>query len=112
MARKEYVESDDTVTRQTIAQHKVIQTFLSLDDTLVPTTPRDQPVVTQENRITEEAQIVATKRFFPSSLRQHKRKKNYCAHCLQLPATETLRILQYLLAPLFFGSFQSCLFIF
>ena len=75
LARKEYVEPDDAVTRQAIAQRKVIQTFLSLNDPLLPTTPRDRPVATQENRITEEAQIAVTKRFFPCSYRQRKQRK-------------------------------------
>ena len=86
LARKEYVEPDDAVTRQAIAQRKVMQTFLRIVEPLVPTTPTERPVATQENHITEKAQKAATKRFFPSSLRQSKRRKTV--------ATDTRTILQ------------------
>ena len=86
LARKEYVEPDDAVTRQAIVQRKLMQIFLSIEDPLVPTTQRDRPVATQENHITEEAQKAATKRFFPCSLQQKKRRKTV--------ATDTCILLQ------------------
>ena len=64
LARKDYVEPDDDVTRQAIAQRKVMQTFLNIDGPLVATTPRDRPVATQDNRITTEAQVAATSKHF------------------------------------------------
>ena len=64
LARKEYVEPDNEVTWQSIAQRKVMQTFLSIDNPLEPTTPRDRPAATQDNHVTEEAQVVADARFF------------------------------------------------
>ena len=86
LARKEYIEPDDAVTRQAIAQRKLMQTFLRIAEPLVPTTPTERPVATQENHITEEAQKAATKRFFPSSLRQRKQRKTV--------ATDTCTLLQ------------------
>ena len=64
LARKDYDKPDDDVTRQAIAQRKVMQTFLNIDGPLVPTTPRDRPVATQDNRITTEAQVAATSKHF------------------------------------------------
>ena len=64
LACKEYVEPDDVVTRQAIAQRRVMQIFLSIDDPMVPTTPRDRPVATQDNHITDKAQVAAHTRFF------------------------------------------------
>ena len=86
LARKEYVEPDNAVTRQAIAQRKVMQIFLSIAEPLMPTTPTKRPIATQDNHITEEAQKAATKRFFPCSLRQRKRRKTV--------ATDTCILLQ------------------
>ena len=46
LARKEYVEPDNAVTRQAIAQRRVMQTFLSIAEPLAPTTPTEQPIAT------------------------------------------------------------------
>ena len=54
LARKEYIEPDDEVTRQAIFLRNQMQTFLITDGPLLPTTPRDRPVATQVNRISEE----------------------------------------------------------
>ena len=64
LARKEYVEPDDEVTCQAISQCKVMQIFLSIDDPLDPTTPRDRPVATKDNHISEKAQVAGGTRFF------------------------------------------------
>ena len=64
LARKEYVEPNDEVTRQAISQRNQMQTFLITDGPLIPTIPRDRPVVTQDNRITKEDQLAASIRFF------------------------------------------------
>ena len=64
LARKEYVEPDDEITCQAISQRNRMQTFLITDVPLVPITPRNRPVATQDNHITEEAQIAAGTRFF------------------------------------------------
>ena len=41
-----------------------MQTFLITDGPLVPITLRDQPIATQDNRITKEDQLAASIRFF------------------------------------------------
>ena len=79
LARKEYVEPDDEVTQQAISQRNLMQTFLSIDGPLVPTTPRDRPVATQDNNITVEAQVAVGTRFFG-----HQKEK-----CLRPPSIVT-----------------------
>ena len=64
LASKEYVEPDDEVTWQAISQRNQMQTFLVTDGPLVPTMPRDRPVATQDNHITDKAQVAAHTRFF------------------------------------------------
>ena len=64
LVRKEYVEPDDEVTRQTISMRNQMQTFLTTDGPLVPTTTRERPVATQDNRISNKEQLAASIRFF------------------------------------------------
>ena len=64
LARKEYVEPDDEVTRQAISQRNQMQAFLNITGPFVPVPPRDRPVAVQNNRITDEAQRRAAINFF------------------------------------------------
>ena len=64
LARKEYVEPDDEVSRQAISQRNQMQTFLITDGLLTPIIPRDRPVATQDNCITKEDQLAASIQFF------------------------------------------------
>ena len=66
LTRKEYVEPDNEVTRHAISQRNQMQTFLITDGPLVPITPRDRPVATQDNRITNEDQLAASIQCFGS----------------------------------------------
>ena len=63
LALKEYVEPDNEVTCQAIPQCNQMQTFLITDGPLIPTIPRDRPVATQDNCITEDDQLAASIRF-------------------------------------------------
>ena len=63
LARKEYVEPDNEVTRQAISQRNQMQTFLITDGPLIPTIPRDRPVATQDNRISDKEQHAASIQF-------------------------------------------------
>ena len=56
LARKEYVEPDNEVTRQDTSQRNQMQAFLNVTGPFVPPPPRDRPVAVQHNRITYEAQ--------------------------------------------------------
>ena len=64
LARKEYVKPDDAVTRQAITQQNQMHSFLITDGPFIPILPRERPVATQNNRITDEEQHAATVRFF------------------------------------------------
>ena len=44
--------------------HNQMQSFLITDGPLIPIIPWDRPVATQDNRISDEEQHVATIRFF------------------------------------------------
>ena len=70
LASKEYVEPDDEVTRQAISQRNQIQSFLITNGPLVPIIPRDRPVPTQDNCISDEEQHAASIRVFgPPAMR-------------------------------------------
>ena len=64
LARMEYVEPDDDVTRQAISQRSQIQAFLGITGPFTPPPSRKRPVAVQDNRITEEAQHRAAVNFF------------------------------------------------
>ena len=64
LARKEYVEPDDEITRQAISQRNQMQTFLGITGPFLPTPKRDRPVATQDNCITNEEQHTAAIQFF------------------------------------------------
>ena len=64
LARKEYVEPDDEITRQATSQRNQIKTFLGITGPFLPTPKRDRPVATQDNRITNEEQHAAAIQFF------------------------------------------------
>ena len=64
LARKEYVEPDDEVTRQATLQRNQMQAFLNIAGPFVPLPPRDRQVAVQDNRITDEAQRRAAINFF------------------------------------------------
>ena len=55
LARKEYVEPDDEVTRQATSQRNQMHDFLNITGPFVPPPPRERPVAVQDNRITDEA---------------------------------------------------------
>ena len=59
LARKEYVEPDDEITRRAISQRNQMQTFFGITGPFLPTPKRDRPVSTQENRITNEQEHAA-----------------------------------------------------
>ena len=56
LARKEYDEPDNEVTRQATSQRDQMQDFLNIAGPFIPLPPRDRPVAVQNNRITKEAQ--------------------------------------------------------
>ena len=64
LARKEYVEPDDEVTRQATSQRNQMQAFLITAGPFIPIPPWDRPVAVQDNRITDEAQHRAAIKFF------------------------------------------------
>ena len=64
LARMEYVEPDDDVTRQAISQRNQIHAFLGITGPFIPPPSRKRPVPVQDNRITEEAQHRAAINFF------------------------------------------------
>ena len=64
LARKEYVEPDDKVTRQAISMRNQMQSFLITDGPLIPIIPWDRLVATQDNHISDGKQRAATIRFF------------------------------------------------
>jgi len=64
LARMEYVEPDDDVTRQAISQRNQIRDFLGITGPFIPPPSRKRPVAVQDNRITEEAQHRAAVNFF------------------------------------------------
>ena len=64
LARKEYVEPDDEITRQAISQRNQIKAFLGITGPFLPRPKRDRPVATQDNRITNEEQHAAAVHHF------------------------------------------------
>ena len=64
LARNEYVEPDNAVTRQTISQRNQMHSYLITDGPFIPILPRERPVATQNNRISDEEQHAATDFFF------------------------------------------------
>ena len=64
LARKEYVEPDDKVTRQAISMRNQMQSFLITNSLLIPIIPWDRPVAIQDNRISDKEQHTAAIRFF------------------------------------------------
>ena len=57
LARKEYVEPDNSVTCQAISQRNQKHSFLITDGLFIPILPRKRPIITtQNNRITDEEQ--------------------------------------------------------
>ena len=64
LARKEYVEPDDEVTRQAISQRNQMQAFLITNGPFLPIPKRDRAVATQDNCITNEEQRAAAIQFF------------------------------------------------
>ena len=85
LARKEYVEPDNEVTRQAISQRNQMQTFLITDGPLIPTIPRDRPVATQDNRINEEDQLVTSIRFFGEPTAKRARVTSSATTTTNLP---------------------------
>ena len=73
LARKEYVEPDDEITRQAISIRNQVQSFLITDSPLIPIIPRDRPAATQDNRISHEEQHTAAIRFFGQPAAKHAR---------------------------------------
>ena len=64
LARKEYVEPDNAVTCQAISQRNQIHSFLITDGPFIPILPRERPVATQNNHITDEEQHTTAVFFF------------------------------------------------
>ena len=64
LARKEYVEPDNAVTRQTISQRNQMHSFLKTVGPFIPILPRKRPITTQHNRITEREQHAASVHIF------------------------------------------------
>ena len=64
LACMEYVEPDDEVTQQAIAQRNQMQAFLQITGPFIPPPSRKRPVAVQDNRITNEAQHRAAVNFF------------------------------------------------
>ena len=68
LTRKEYVEPDSEIVRQAIFMQNQMQAFLITDGPLLPVSPRNRPIATQENRISDEEQQAASVRFFGTQL--------------------------------------------
>ena len=66
LAYKEYVKPDNEVTCQAASQQNQMQAFLITDGPFIPIPPRERPVATQNNRITDGEQHAATINFFGS----------------------------------------------
>ena len=64
LTHKEYVEPDNAVTRQAIFQRNQMQSYLITDGPCIPILPRERPVATQNNRISDEEQHAAAILFF------------------------------------------------
>ena len=64
LARKEYFEPDDKVTRQATSQRIQMQAFLNIAGPFVPSPPRDRPVAVHDNCITDKAELRAAVNFF------------------------------------------------
>ena len=64
LARKEYVEPDNEVTCQVTFQRNQMQALLITAGPFIPIPPRDRPFATQNNHITDKAQLVAAIHFF------------------------------------------------
>ena len=75
LARKEYNEPDSDIIRQAISMRNQMQAFLITDRPLLPAPPCDRPIVTQENRISDEEQQAASVRFFGTQLPPTKRAR-------------------------------------
>ena len=60
LARKEYVEPDNTVTRQAISQRNQMQSLFTTDGLLIPIIPWKRSVATQNNCISDKEQHAAT----------------------------------------------------
>ena len=56
LAHKEYVEPDNTITCQAISMRNQMQSFLITNDPRIPIIPRERPVATQDNCISDDEQ--------------------------------------------------------
>ena len=64
LAHREYVESTSEIIHQAISMRNQIQSFLITNYSLLPVTPRERHVATQDNQISVEEQPTASVRFF------------------------------------------------
>ena len=60
LVHKEYVEPDSDIIRQAISMRNQMQAFLITDGPLLPAPPRDRPIATQDNRISDKEQQTAS----------------------------------------------------
>ena len=75
LARKENVEPDSEIVCQAISMQNQMQAFLITDDPLLPIPPRNRPIATQENCISDEEQQAASVRFFGTQIPPTKRAR-------------------------------------
>ena len=75
LARKEYDEPDSEIVRQAISMRNQMQAFLITDGPFLPVPPRDRPIATQENRISDKEQQAASVRFFGTHIPPAKRAR-------------------------------------
>ena len=75
LARKEYDESDSEIVRQAISMRNQMQAFLITDGPHLPIPPRNRPIATQENHISDVDQQAASVRFFGTQLPPTKRAR-------------------------------------
>ena len=75
LACKKYFEPDSEIIRQAISMRNQMQAFLITDGPLLPAPPRDRPIATQENRISDKEQQAASVRFFGTQLPPTKRAR-------------------------------------
>ena len=75
LAQKEYDEPDSKIVRQAISMRTQMQAFLITDGPLLPVPPRERPIATQENRITDADQEAASVKFFGNKPRPKKRAR-------------------------------------
>ena len=75
LARKEYVEPDSDLIRQAISMRNQMQAFLITDGPLLPVPPRNRPIATQDNRISDKEQQAASVRLCGTQLPPAKRAR-------------------------------------